>query len=382
MPILKNPAAPPLALCLLCSLFLACVRAPPVQMEFALGTVCAVNLYEYGSNALYARIFSRIREIDRIMSAKPSGFQERPGGREENGPAPGAAAAAGGSAVGGAANSAAVFAASELLLINRNAGIAPVKVHTDLLNVLERSLYYAELSGGAFDPTIGPLVKLWGIGTDAERIPEEGEIRQALALVNWQDLVINRKAERAFLKVPGMALDLGAIAKGYAADEAARIAGESGVKRAIFDLGGNILALGSRSETEDWRIGVQDPLGERGAYIGLLSVRDKSIVTSGVYERFFESGGRRYHHILSTEDGYPVNKGLLSVTIVAQKSIDADALSTSVFALGYEKGRTLIESLPGIEAVFILEDRSARITRGLEGNFKITNEEYILMPNT
>jgi thiamine biosynthesis lipoprotein len=356
MPALKNPGVMPLVICLLCRLFSACSKAPPpAQTEFALGTVCAVNLYEYGSNALYARIFSRIREIDRLMSAMSSVFQER---------------------AGGTADGAAAFAVSEVLRINRNAGIAPVKVHADILNVLERSLYYAELSGGAFDPTIGPLVKLWGIGTGAERIPREEEIREALALVNWQDLVTDRKAETAFLKRPGMALDLGAIAKGYAADEAARIAGEGGVKRAIFDLGGNILALGSRGETEGWRIGVQNPLGERGAYIGLLSVRDTSIVTSGVYERFFESGGRRYHHILSTEDGCPVNNGLLSVTIVTRKSIDADALSTAVFALGYEKGRALIESLPGVEAVFVFDDRSASVTPGLEGNFKITNEEY------
>jgi thiamine biosynthesis lipoprotein len=336
-------------------------------MEFALGTVCAINLYEYGSDALYARIFSRIREIDMTMSAGVSGFQDLPGAGTADPPA------------AGAADGTAIPVISEVVRINRNAGAAPVKVRADLIDVLERSLYYAELSGGAFDPTIGPLVTLWGIGTDAERIPENHEIGGALALVDWRDLVVDRKAGTAFLKRPGMALDLGAIAKGYAADEAARLAAGGGVKRAIFDLGGNILALGARSETEAWRIGVQDPLEGRGAYIGVLSARDKSIVTSGVYERFFESGGRRYHHILSTADGYPVNNGLLSVTIIAPASIDADGLSTSVFALGYERGKALVEFLPGIEAIFIFGDHSVRITRGLEGNFEITDEKYTLV---
>ncbi|MDR1318380.1 MAG: FAD:protein FMN transferase [Treponema sp.] len=348
---LERPGTLPLACLLWCLFSAACAKAPPARMEFALGTVCTINLYEYGSEALYTRVFSRIREIDRTMRTGSSGLQEPPGG----------------------------MAVSEVARINRNAGAAPVKVSAGLIDVLERSLYYAELSGGAFDPTIGPLVRLWGIGTDAERIPEKQESEEALALVNWRDLAIDREAGTVFLKRQGMALDLGAIAKGYAADEAARLAAEGGVKRAIFDLGGNILALGSRSETEAWRVGVQDPLGGRGAYIGVLSVRDKSIVTSGVYERFFESGGRRYHHILSTADGYPVEKGLLSVTITAPASIDADGLSTSVFALGYEKGRALAESLPGIEAIFILEDLSVRITGGLEGNFEIRDEKYKLV---
>lgn len=332
-------------------------------MEFALGTVCDVNLYEGGSDKLYARIFARIREIDRAMSAR---LEDRTAEQGEASPS----------------------GDSEVARINRNAGIAPVEVSADLIEVLERALYYAELSGGAFDPTIGPLVALWGIGsgTSAGRIPDEAEIAGALALVDWRDLVIDRQRGTAFLKYQGMALDLGAIAKGYAADEAARLAREGGVRRGIFDLGGNILALGGRDgkrgEETPWRIGVQNPLDERGAYIGVLSVRDKSIVTSGIYERYFEADGRRYHHILSSGDGYPVNNGLLSVTIVAGRSIDADGLSTAVFALGYEEGRALIETLPDTEAIFIFEDRTVRITAGLEGNFNLSNNSYMMMSSS
>jgi thiamine biosynthesis lipoprotein len=268
---------------------------------------------------------------------------------------------------------------TELDRINRNAALRPVPVGGELFQVLERALHFAELSGGAFDPTIGPLVRLWNIGSDPPRLPGEEEIREHLALVDWRGLILDPEAGTAFLTRPGMALDLGAIAKGYAADEAARLAREGGARRGILDLGGNILALGARDrEGRPWRIGVQDPLDARGAAAGVLPARDRGVVTSGVYERYFEAGGRRYHHILSTADGRPVDNGLLSVTIVADRSIDADALSTAVFALGYERGRALVESLPDTEAVFIFDDRAVRITPGLEGIFTVTNEAYTL----
>ena len=344
----------------------ACSKALPARAEFVLGTVCSINLYEYGSQKLYSLIFERLREIDRTMGAKEGilhGLEAPPfQGSLEVQP-------------------------SFLVLINQNAGIAPVKVSDDLLDVLEKAVYYAEISNGAFDPTIGPLVNLWGIGTETEKIPEPGEIAQALPLINWQDLIIDRGQGTAFLRRRGMALDLGGIAKGYAADEAVRIVREASASHAIIDLGGNIAAMGTRSASKGgaaptpWRIGVQDPLGERNAYIGILSISDKSVVTSGVYERYFESGGRRYHHILSTTDGYPVDKGLLSVTIVADQSMDADGLSTAVFALGFAQGLELAEKLPYAEAIFIFADRSVYITDGLMDSFTLTNDDYtILIP--
>jgi thiamine biosynthesis lipoprotein len=312
----------------------------PARSEFVLGTFCGIDLYGRGSEDLYNRMFSRIREIEASMSAN--------------------------------------LADTELDRINRNAGITPVKIGEDMLEVLESARRYAETSGGAFDPTVGPLVRLWGIGTDRERVPSGEEITGALALVDWRDLVIDREEGTAFLKRGDMALDLGAIAKGYAADEAARIAVEGGIGRGILDLGGNILVIGSRKGNRPWRIGIQDPEERRGAYLGILPVRGRSVVTSGVYERFFEKEGRRYHHILSTANGCPVRNGLLSVTIVAARSMDADALSTAVFALGYEKGRRLVESTPDTEAIFVFEDMSVRLTAGLGGNFTLTGEKYRL----
>jgi thiamine biosynthesis lipoprotein len=346
---------------------IACSRPPRSQAEFALGTVCVINLYENGNNKLYSRIFSRIREIDRVMSTFPGEFEELLNDNTIIDPNAGK-------------DSAVSTLVSGVLAINRQAGVEPVKIRDDLLEVIAAALRYAEISGGAFDPTIGPLVKLWGIGTETQRIPSKDEIAAALELVNWRDLVIDREAGTAFLRRKGMEIDLGAIAKGYAADEAARIAKEGKAKHGIIDLGGNILAIGWRNEKKyiHWRIGVQNPFGERGDYLGVLAVHDTSVVTSGVYERNFENGGKRYHHILSTATGYPAENGLLSVTIVTKRSIEADALSTTVFALGFERGKNLIDSIPDAEAVFVFEDRSVKITEGLSGIFTLSNDEFKL----
>jgi len=342
------------------SLFAACVRPPPGQMEAALGTVCAVNLFERGTASLYSRIFSRIHEIDRIM-----GFH----------------------------GETADALASGIAAINLRAGIEPVKVRADVMHVLETALFYAELSGGAFDPSIGPLVRLWDIGGDSGgRIPGEEEIAAALDLVNWQNIVIDREAQTVFLRREGMALDLGAIAKGYAADEAARIAAEAGVRRAIFDFGGDIFVLGHRAQggrgrqrrnESPWRIGIQNPLmAERRSHVGVLHVYNRGIVTSGVYQQFFEQDGIRYHHILSPITGFPVDNGLLSVTVVASRSMNADALSTAAFVLGFEEGRALIDSRPDAEAIFIFDDNSIKATRGLKEIFTpavgTTADEFVI----
>ena len=352
----RNPF--PGCVCALLLLFVSCHEQPQqVQMEWALGTVCIVNLNEGGSSELYARIFARIREIDRTMTVHVSEFQDLLGDT-------------------GLADT----LVSGVVAINRQAGIAPVRVRADLIEVLERAVYYAGLSSGAFDPTIGPLVQLWNIGTDTQRIPDDDEIAAALELVDWRDLIIDREEGTVFLRREGMALDLGAIAKGYAADEAARIAREGGAVNSVIDLGGNIMALGRREqqtgEPRLWRIGIQHPLGDRGSFIGVVPASDTSVVTSGVYERFFESEGRRYHHLLSAASGFPADNGLLSVTVVYPHSMDADALATALFILGFERGRELIDSIPGAEAIFIFDDLTLTITGGLDGIFTLISDEF------
>jgi thiamine biosynthesis lipoprotein len=327
------------------ALYLSCAPPPPAQREFVMGTVCSINLFEAGTREAYNAVFAELRRIQEMAAFVPAS-----GGGD----------------------------AAVLDRINRNAGIQAAAAPEELIEVLERARYYAELSGGAFDPTVGPLVRLWGIGGEAPRVPAAGEIYEALSLVDWRDLLIDRPAGTVFLRRPGQALDLGAAAKGYAADRAAAILRDRAVDRALIDLGGNSLALGERQGGESWRIGVQDPLGERGDYLGILRVKDKSVVTSGVYERYFEEGGLRYHHILSTADGYPVRNGLLSATIIADRSIDADALSTTVFALGLERGLALVESRPHTEAVFVCEDRTVVLSSGAP--FTLEGGGYRLAP--
>jgi thiamine biosynthesis lipoprotein len=265
---------------------------------------------------------------------------------------------------------------SEVARINQNAGIMPVKVDEAVITVLSAALRYAELSNGAFDPTVGPLVKLWGIGTEYARIPAEEEIRGALDLVNWQDVFIDVREGTVFLSKAGMGLDLGAIAKGYAADEAAGIIKRAGISGALIDLGGNIYAVGTKAGGGPWRIAVQDPRDDRGTYVGILELGEKTVVTSGVYERFLETDSRRFHHILSTGNGYPADTGLLSVTVIADTSIDADALSTALFALGYANGRLLVESLENIDALFVFEDLHIRGTPDALEVFTLSNSQY------
>jgi thiamine biosynthesis lipoprotein len=330
------------AICLFVSFFFAsCAEAPQAKSEFVLGTLCSVNLFEGGSAGAYREIFARFREIEARMSANKDGTQ--------------------------------------IDSINRSAGIAPVPVDQDVLQVILAALDFSDRSQGAFDPTVGSLVSLWGIGSDAARIPEPEEIQEALSLIDRGSVRIDAKAGTVFLMRKGMRLDLGAIAKGYAADEAARIIRKRGIQRAIIDLGGNVLAYGTKKGGLPWRIGVQDPSGLRGAYLGILQIKDSTMVTSGVYERFLEADGKRYHHILSTADGYPVRNGLLSVTILAKESMAADALSTSVFALGYEKGSALLAAYPGAEAIYVFEDMTVRTSPGIAESFQLTDDRFVLV---
>jgi len=304
-------------------------------MEEALGTVCVITLYENGKSKIYDEVFSKIHKIENLMSVN--------------------------------------IAASDISKINEKAGIEKVQVDKQTFLVIERAVFFANLSGGAFDPTVGPLVSLWGIGYKA-RVPSQDEIDEILPLINWRNIELDAENQSVFLAQRGMALDLGAIAKGYAADAAAETIENAGIKRALIDLGGNIVAIGTNRENKPWRVGIQDPSGDRGESIGYVQVTDKTIVTSGVYERYFTANGKHYHHIFSPETGYPAQTGLLSVTVITDISMDADALSTALFVLGYEDACLLLESMPKMEAVFVFEDKSIITTKGV--NFTLLDETF------
>lgn len=254
-----------------------------------------------------------------------------------------------------------------------------VVVTPEVLELLEEALRLAELSGGAFDPTIAPLVDLWGFvevdegGSSPTPIagvepPDPVELAEALTAVDYRGVEIDREAGRVRLVIPGQALDLGAVAKGYGADRAAALLRQHSIMRGLIDLGGDVYALGARPDGSPWRLGIRHPR-EPGKIIGIVHVSDAAVATSGDYERYFEHEGVRYSHILDPKTGWPA-QGLASVTVVAPSGVWADALSTAAFVLGKEEGMALIESLPGVDGVFIDDELNVSVTSGLVDRFE------------
>ena len=241
---------------------------------------------------------------------------------------------------------------SDLTKLNTSSGEGLHKVDPELVDVIIRSLEFSALSMGAFDPTIGPLAQLWNFSGDSgPRLPGATEIGKALSLIGWEHVLVDKNYHSVSLPKQGMALDLGAIAKGYAIDKAAEKLKSLGVKAALINAGGDIVAYGAKESGKLWKIGVQDPRNP-GGVIAVAELTDKAMVTSGDYERFFEEDGKRYHHLLDPVTGYPAD-GLQSVTIVADDGITADALSTAVFVLGKEKGIELVNGLPNVAAMLV-----------------------------
>ena len=270
------------------------------------------------------------------------------------------------------------IATSEVSKINDNAGIDKVKVSDDTFTVIKEALKYGKISKGKFDITVGNLVDLWGIGTENEKVPSKEEIQKALATVDYNKVEIDDNNKTVFLKDKGMKIDLGAIAKGYVADDIVKILEKDGVKSAIINLGGNVYVYGNKGG-KNFKIGIRNPLSpDPNDYLGIYQSQNESVVTSGVYERFFEKDGKRYHHILSTSDGYPIDNNLISTSIITKSSMDADALSTTTFALGLEEGLKLIENTKNTEAMFITADKKIYMTSGLKEKFELKNSDFTI----
>jgi thiamine biosynthesis lipoprotein len=199
---------------LLALLCLSCSRGIPAQKEFVLGTICSVNLYEEGTRGEYDAIFAELRRLQAMMAFGPASAGEEASQASQASQTSQTSQTSQASQTSQTSQASQASQTGALDLINENSGIGPVRAPEELLDVLERARYYAELSGGAFDPTVGPLVRLWGIGGSKPRVPGADEIQEALALVDWRDLLIDREAGTAFLRRRGQALDLGAIARG------------------------------------------------------------------------------------------------------------------------------------------------------------------------
>jgi len=265
---------------------------------------------------------------------------------------------------------------SDIDKINRNSGEKELVVSEETLELTERALYYSELSKGAFDLTIYPLVKLWGVGTENAKVPSKEEIEEKLKLIDYNNVHIDRDKMSILVEKENGGIDLGAIAKGYIGDEVKEIFLNYGITSGYLNLGGNVVVIGGKLDGSPWKIGVRNPYGENGEYFGILRVTDKTVVTSGNYERFLIENGKRYHHILDTESGYPVENSVVSTTIIAQKSEDGDGLSTATFVLGKDKGIELLESLEGVEGIVVMENREVYLTSGIKEKFKIIDNSF------
>ena len=246
---------------------------------------------------------------------------------------------------------------SDVARINAANG-APVTVDPETISLVRTALSYAVLSDGAFDPTIGALSSLWDFQAEEPALPNPADIEAALKTVDYRKVKVDESAGTIQLECPGAKLDLGGIAKGYIADRMKDVLIEEGVTSAIINLGGNVLVVGEKPDGSAYKVGIQYPFQPEGTAIETMDLTDQSLVSSGCYERYMTIDGVRYHHILDTGTGYPVESGLLGVTILSDLSVDGDALSTICYALGLEDGMALIESLPDTEAVFIKEDET------------------------
>lgn len=249
--------------------------------------------------------------------------------------------------------------------ISRSAGGPPVKAAPELIEVLSKAVTVSRLSGGAFDPTVGALAKVWGYSGEKGRLPDEKEIKSLLPLVDWQAIIIDKETSLAGLKKKGMALNLGGIAKGYIVEKAIDKLKANGVSRAIVKAGGDMVVFQKEDAGKRFTIGIQHP-GKPGQLLGECYPVNGAVATSGDYERYFERNNVRYHHILDPRTGWPANLSR-SATIIAPDATLADALSTAVFVLGPEKGMALVEGLPDVQAVIVNADGKVFTSKNFKG---------------
>lgn len=258
-------------------------------------------------------------------------------------------------------------ASSELIEVNHQAGIAPVQVHPDLFELIALGTLHSQAKNSHLNIAIGPLVQTWRIGFSDARRPAPEEIEQVLLKIDPQQIQLDLENYTVFLKRPGMKIDLGALAKGYSADLIATYLRGKGIKDALIDLGGNILTVGQHPvKQQPWRIGIQNPVEKRGNHLLVLSVKDKSVVTSGIYERHLEVDGQSFHHIFDSATGYPVETDLASITIISDRSVDGEIWTTRLFGDSSTSILNTIESLPGIETLLVSQSGKIAYTSGLQ----------------
>ncbi len=301
---------------LMALLLVSCQEKAISDNRIVLGTICSIELRGTDDEALLSSAFDILYECDRKISRFDEG--------------------------------------SYVYQINRNAGIAPVSVPEDVYSLIRRTVGFADETGGVFNPAIGPLSSLWGIGTENARVPDSAEIEALLPLLDWRKIILSDEDMSVFLPEKGMALDLGGAGKGWAGNAVRDYLEENGVESAFINLGGNVIVIGDNGD-RPWRVGIQTPGEERGAYFHVMELEDEALVTSGGYQRFLIEDGKAYHHILSSETGYPAETDLLSASVAGRDGLLLDMMSTALFASGSEGALELAERY-GLKAVLLTED--------------------------
>lgn len=313
-------------------------KEPVSGSEFCLYTSCEITIYdmegmsEDKAAGIIDQAFAEIREYENMLSRTVEG--------------------------------------SDVYRINHADGKS-TEVSVETLDVIHTGLLMAELSGGKFDITVGALTDLWKFTSDNPSVPEDQEIRKALETVGYENITM--KGNEVGLSDSETRIDLGGVAKGYIADKTGEYMEAQGVTKAIINLGGNITAIGEKEEDTPWTIGIERPYSDRSEIVGSIKVSDKTVVTSGIYERQFVEDGVRYHHVLDPQTGYPAETDLEAVTITAVKGNSGfcDSLSTACLILGKEKAHRLVLKLQDeypqmeIEAAFIDKNDNIAQTDGM-----------------
>lgn len=263
---------------------------------------------------------------------------------------------------------------SQVSKISQMAGKNKVAVDPDLVYIIKLSQDVAAKLDDSFDITVGPLSALWGIGHKGDYVPSQAEIDKVLPLVNYRLIEVDDKANTVYLPKPGMMLDLGGVAKGYATDKAIEVLKSKGITSALVNAGGDVRVIGNKPDGKPWRIGIQDPRNADGITAKLAMTEWDTMETSGDYQRFIMKDGVRYSHILNPRTGWQPRE-VASVTMVTNSSTYGDVLSKPIFVLGVEKGLALLKQFPGNEAVIVTMDGKIIVTPGLEGKIELSPGE-------
>ena len=264
-------------------------------------------------------------------------------------------------------------ATSDLMKINQNAGIKPIRVDEDLFELVKIGKNFSVSSNATLNIAIGPLVKLWRIGFADAHFPSEDEIKERLLIINPKNIELDEGQLTVFIRKKGMEIDLGAIAKGYFADLLKVFFLANGVESGMISLGGNVVTIGTSPNHPDgyWRVGIQNPFQSYGNMVAVVTVKDQSVVTSGIYERTLKVAGRTYHHIFDSKTGYPIENDVASVTIVSDQSIHGEIWTTLAFGKNAKDGVDWLNMVDGIEGVIISKNGDIYVSDRLKNQIML-----------